>query len=288
MHPIIGHTQVLSLLQKMIKSQKLGSGLILVGPEGVGKRRIGEWVVGEIRDLMIDDGRGRIGQGVDSDLMIIERERNDKGDFKKNISIDQIRELIQRLSLSSFQNKTKIGIIDQAETLSLDASNALLKTLEDPTGDSLIILLATNLASIPPTIMSRCQIIHVSTVSRMEIEKALQEKGASEVLASELALLSHGRPGFALRLFADAEMLERIKTYQEDLQKFLEASVPAKLQFVQKITKESKEELRERLNIWELSLHEKGEVEWTARFVEARRAMDENVNPVIALEHTFI
>ncbi len=275
MPKIIGHAQVFSLLEKMIKSQKLGSGLILVGPEGIGKRRIAEWVIDEIRRRGGSATRPNAGMGIDPDVMIIERQRNDKGDFKKNISIEQIRELTQRLFLSSFQNRTKIGMIDHAETLSEEASNALLKTLEDPLGGSLLLLLATNLATLPSTIASRCQVIHVPAVSSKEIIDALQQKGASESLALELAKLAHGRPGFALRLLEDPQMLLRIKLYEEDLQTFLQASLPSRLQIVQKIAKEPKEELAERISVWELSLHAKG-------------ALRENVNPTLALEHTFI
>ena len=173
---LIGHRQALELIRRIMASGRLGSALLLVGAEGIGKREIADFIVGVIHELPAQ-----------ADVMTIERQTNDKNELKKNISIDQVRQLIARLSMSSFSGGQKIGIIDGADYLSSEAANALLKTLEDPMGNVLVILLATSTAHIPATVLSRCQTVHLPLVSTEEICDALVARGSDREDAHAIA-----------------------------------------------------------------------------------------------------
>lgn len=274
MSDFIGHANVLDLLDRLKSSGRLGSALLLVGPSGIGKRKIADWVVG-----------ATIGN---PDVMIVERELNDKDELKKNISIDQVRDLIARLSMSSFSGGRKVGIIDGAETLSTEAANALLKTLEDPTGDVFVILLATSIATIPATVLSRSQVLHLPLVSNEAIESALVERGASSADAREIAQFACGRPGVALRLLADPAYRASLEMYQRELDAFLSASLAEKFGLIAALGKGERAEFDARLDVWEVALHRKHLYQPLKRLMSARKAIEQNVNPLLALEHSFI
>ena len=133
------------------------------------------------------------------DVYFVSRERNEKEDkLNKNISVEQIRELERKLSLSSFLNSYKIGIIEEAEAMNAEAANSLLKTLEEPTPKTVIFLLATSASALPATIVSRCQILKFLPVGQKEIYEHLVGCGASRDEARQLSNISQGKPGVAL------------------------------------------------------------------------------------------
>lgn len=271
---LIGHHQALTLLTQMRDGGRLGSALLLVGPSGVGKRTLVDQVFGTAVN--------------NPNVCVLNRELNDKDELKKNISIDQVRDLIARLSLSAFGGGKKIGMIDEAELLAGAGWNALLKTLEDPTGDVLIILLATSTELIPATVLSRCQTVHLGLVASSEIVEALVARGASVDQASEIAAFAAGRPGVALRLLADADGLERHRQYQQSLNTLLSASVPEMIGLLGQVAKEDKSQIDEMLDCWEILLHERGQMQPLKQLIKARSAIRENVNVTLALEHAFL
>jgi len=124
-------------LQKLSENKRIPQAIIFAGPSSLGKRDMALKYIKSIQDIDYPD------------LIIIEPE-------KKVIQIDQIRELQKRFSLrSSF----KACIIDRAETMNSQAQNCLLKTLEEPKGNTLIILITSKPESLLETIRSRCQIL---------------------------------------------------------------------------------------------------------------------------------
>ncbi len=117
------------------------------------------------------------------------------------IKIDQIRRLKYELSLKPFEGARKIAIVLEADFLNAESSNALLKTLEEPPGNSLLILTASNPSRIFSTIMSRCQIIKFFPLKDEDIKELLiKEHNMPENEAQILSRLSQGSIGGALRL----------------------------------------------------------------------------------------
>lgn len=139
-------------LNKQFSNNTLPHALLLAAPKGAGKlefaRAVAKMVLSEFKNDLHPDYY---------ELMPEED--------KKNISVDQVRSLIFNLSQTANYNGYKVAVIYPAETLNIAASNALLKTLEEPLGKTLIILCAHQQSRLLPTIVSRCQRIPVKISS---------------------------------------------------------------------------------------------------------------------------
>ena len=118
------------------------------------------------------------------DLKIVFPENN------KEIKINQIREIIEFFKVKSVNGK--VVIIDEAEKMNIEASNALLKTLEEPPENSMIILVSSNPSKLLPTILSRVKRVKFKPLKKEEIIEILKQKGFDEEKAKKLAVLSEG------------------------------------------------------------------------------------------------
>jgi len=129
---------------------------------------------------------------------------------RTEISIDQIRQIQHAVSLPPFEGRYKIFIIDGAELLSIEAANCLLKTLEEPTDKTIIILLTINERLLPATVISRCQRVELPPLAVGEVETALSRGWAIEPPAAKLlARLSHGCLGWAVSVALDNGILQQ-------------------------------------------------------------------------------
>lgn len=187
---IIGHKNITSFLEKSLRNEQVTHAYLFYGPNHLGKRTVAETFAERL-----------LGQPIANhpDVYSVARERNEKEEkLNKNISVEQIRELERKLSLSSFLNSYKIGIIEEAETMNAEAANSLLKTLEEPTPKTVIILLARSVAALPATIASRCQLLKFLPVNQKQIYEHLVGLGASRDEARQLTSIAWGKPGLAL------------------------------------------------------------------------------------------
>jgi len=129
---------------------------------------------------------------------------------RAEISIDQVRQMQHSASLPPFEGRYKVFIVDGAEQLSREAANCLLKTLEEPIGKVIFILLATNDRLLPPTVVSRCQRLELPPLAAPEVEAALNSGWGIEPKKAELlARLSHGCLGWAISAAADDGLLQQ-------------------------------------------------------------------------------
>jgi len=119
------------------------------------------------------------------DVTVLEPEED-----KQTISIDQIRNLQHQLSLRPYAAKFKTGIILEAQRMTVEAQNALLKTLEEPPAHSILILTAPSAKSLLPTIVSRCQVVRL----RAEIDLDVESEEHHQAVEEFLQLLGSGRP----------------------------------------------------------------------------------------------
>jgi len=125
------------------------------------------------------------------------------------ISIDQIRQMQHSASLPPFEGRHKAFIIDQAERLSTEAANCLLKTLEEPVAKVIFILLATNDRLLPATVVSRCQRLELPPIAATEVEATLNSGwGIEPQRAKLLARLCHGCLGWAVSAALDDDLLK--------------------------------------------------------------------------------
>jgi len=203
--PTIGNDKAIEFLDRSLKSDKIAQTYVFIGPEELGKSTI---ALAFAKNL-----QGNY-DGFNSDLYILTPEAG-----KKNIGIEQVREFIKMLNLSSFMNSYKIGLIKEADLLSEEAKSALLKTLEEPKDKVIIILLVNTEESLPATILSRSQKLYFYPVPAATIyDYLITNYSANRSLAKELANLALGRPLKAIRYLENPEVY---KSYLEDAETFL-------------------------------------------------------------------
>lgn len=200
---ILGHDRQKGILRRALASGRLAHAYLFDGPEGVGKRLMALAVA---RAVFCQEGNGcgdcspcrKVDHFNHPDLHLLEPD----GAF---IKIDQIRELQRSLSYRPLEATKKICLIDGAEKMHPAAGNALLKTLEEPRGDALLILLTTRSEAVLPTIRSRCQRLPFASLPREQLKEVLREQlGVEETEAHVLAALSEG--SFRKALGKDREL----------------------------------------------------------------------------------
>ena len=151
---IFWHKEFAQAWQDRIRHGRAPHAVLLAGPVGVGKRAAAAWMA-----------RGRLGIGEQTALPQFPFEQPGHADLhwleppedKQGILIDQVRELVNNLQLTSYEGRGKVAVIEPANTMTTSAANSLLKTLEEPPGDALLVLVADRIGRLPATVFSRCQ-----------------------------------------------------------------------------------------------------------------------------------
>lgn len=198
---IFGHDKPLAVLRRALENDRLAHAYLFLGPEGVGKKTV---ALAFARAVQCREVAGdfcgrcaeclRITSGNHPDVRVLE-----PAPGKKEISIGQIRDLERELSFRPFSGKRKVAVVDPAPLMNAAAQNALLKTLEEPAGVSLIILVAGSAGGLLPTLVSRCLRLTFASLSPEAVADFLvSHKGMERERAIILAGLAAGNPGRAL------------------------------------------------------------------------------------------
>jgi DNA polymerase III subunit delta' len=157
----------LEALRAAHAARRLSHAVLIHASPGIG----GDWLAGWIARLVLcPNATAPCGECVSCrraqalqhpDLMLVRPEED-----SAQIRIEQVRDLSQELSLTSHQGRGKVAIVTPADALNRFAANALLKTLEEPAADTVLVLVASQPSRLPPTVRSRCQLVRVATPSR--------------------------------------------------------------------------------------------------------------------------
>jgi DNA polymerase III subunit delta' len=206
---IAGHKRNISVLNRILGSGRVAHAYLFSGPPGVGKELV---AFGFIKALFCQSGSAcgkcpscrKLESGNHPDLHRVEPD----GQF---IKIDQIRVLQKELGYRPYEAPRKACIIDAAERFNLSSGNALLKTLEEPPGKAIIMLLTSSPESVLPTIRSRCQQLVFSGVSENDIATLLMSRGVESETARISASLADGSVGKALLLSNEGSSQDRIE-----------------------------------------------------------------------------
>ena len=227
---ITGQEDVVSLLSRGLEKKSLAHAFLISGPPHIGKMTLAVDIAQAVNCLKIPPPCGKcqsclkIQQGKHADVHVISlaaQNDEEEGKTRTEISIDDIRQIQHAVSLPPFEGKHKAFIIDDAESMSIEAANCLLKTLEEPVTQAVFMLLTTNASLIPETIVSRCQKISLKPIEASEIEKILiTDYDIDSQKAAVLSRLSHGCFGWALSAAQDEKILE---DYFEKRSRVLEA-----------------------------------------------------------------
>lgn len=196
---IIGQERPLRFLAQMLKKNNIPHALLFTGVDGIGKQTMAI-ALGMALNCMSPDGESACGKcsacqkvvsGLHPDMIIIKAE----GSF---IKIGQVRALARQLRFAPIEGGWRVVIINDAQTMNLEASNAILKILEEPPKNTLIVLTADQTTSLLSTIVSRCQQIAFRPIPYESVSEALVEQGLDSQTATTLALSSKGSLGKAL------------------------------------------------------------------------------------------
>lgn len=188
---LIGNDRIKGILQRFVYERRVPNSVLFAGPDGVGKKQFALEVA---KAAVCHDAQGREPCGKcqacarvdvftfpkpddkDAHKQVIFSEHPDVGmviPYKRNILVDAIRDLEKEANFRPYEAPARFFIIDNAETMTPGASNALLKTLEEPYPTTHIFLVTSRPDSLLPTIRSRCQMLRFAPVEIEEVEKLL-------------------------------------------------------------------------------------------------------------------
>ena len=197
----------------------------------------------------------RIAEGLHADLKVIGVGiGEEEGQFRRDIRIDQIREIESFLNLTAYEGSYKVVILDGAELLNTAAANALLKTLEEPPVNVLLLLLTSNEDALLSTIKSRCRFLYLKPVAKSELaDKLVAGYAAAPEMAEQLARLSRGCLGQAVNALHDGQILEQREADLERLEEVCEGGLDARFNYAAELAarfNRDRDATRELLYLW--------------------------------------
>jgi len=214
---IIGHQTQWQFLKRLAEGSKIPQALLFTGEDSLGKRKVALEFVKLLNPQTHTTST--------PDLIIIKPQ-------KKQIQIGQIRDLQRALNFRPYLAPQKSVIIDQAETLRQESQNCLLKTLEEPKGKTLFLLITSRPEMLFETIRSRCQILKFYPLAPNEMGKHFSDKN--------ILLFSEGRPGRAIDFLNNPDKLSETRSTLQQLQQVWDSDIPQRFVFVKKFLEEKK------------------------------------------------
>jgi DNA polymerase-3 subunit delta' len=212
-------------LRAALAAERLPHSLLLLSTPGLGAEQLANWITA----LALCESQGPRPCGACASCLLLKSDSHPDSHVVRleedasQIKVDQVRGLIESLALKSYRGGYKVGVIEGAESLNANAANAFLKTLEEPTANTALIMIAAPSHRLPATVASRCLRLTLrppSTEAAVAWLKAQPQAGTEAVAAHswEAALaLAGGAPLLALELNAlgvaalDADMRESLR-----------------------------------------------------------------------------
>jgi len=247
---IYGHQKQISMLQKAMAQQRVGHSYVFSGLNAIGKKTLALEFAQALNCENVDEKTGACGNCSSCrkmmhhnhpDIHVLETQA-------QFIRIDAIRNIQEQMTFKPLEGRKRVFVIDDADKMNEQAANALLKTLEEPSADNIIILITARPYWLPQTILSRCRHVRLNplaaeTVSLFLIEQKQMESAKAILLAS----LSGGSIGQALALDS-----EDMIAFRAELSRLLAAasqSDPMNLLTIASFLGQDKKEIRQGLKI---------------------------------------
>ncbi len=202
-----GHARTKERLQALLREGRTPHALLFSGPQGVGKRKLASASAAALLCKSPKDGLAcggcescrALAAGTHPDFYAVLPEKSGKA--ARSIKIEQIRALREEAARIPRLSARRVVLMDDAETMNDAAANALLKTLEEPPGDTVFFLVTGARQALLPTILSRCTNVNFAPMDEDATAQVLAEHGVPEDVRAPLIALSEGSAGRALRLF---------------------------------------------------------------------------------------
>lgn len=290
---IIGHGRAVASVRAMLAHGEAPHALVIAGPRHAGKAALASAFAAALL------GAGALERH--PDFRLVERPRDPKtGKLKKNIPVDDVREALDRLRMSAFLGGAKVVVIDGAETLSEEASNALLRSLEQPSPRAHVVLCAEDAARLPKTVLSRSARLDLRRVPEAELAAALVARGADAATAARAAARADGLPGAALALLEDGDMIDWYESEERRWNALRAAPLHRRFALLADLAppradrEETALKIREAVGVWQALLRKDLRASRPAAAAELRRllafkaALDVNVQPRLLLERFAI
>lgn len=254
---VFGHAWAQRLLQGAVLSGRSSHAYLFVGPDRVGKTTLARAFAQALtcESPQVGAGLGACGQ-CRACRLAAEKGYSDHRFIEPGggqIKIEQIRSLIHEATLSPVEGRYKIFIVQSFDRANPNAANALLKTLEEPSDTTRILLTSSQSASLLPTITSRCQVLHLRPLPKDVVSDALQRGwDVSQAQADLLAGLSGGRLGWAVRMATDADAWQAHELRLAAILQLVQQDAVERLAFAGKLAGDNdvEEVLREWLLWW--------------------------------------
>jgi DNA polymerase-3 subunit delta' len=243
---VVGQPHAVAYLSQAIAADRLAHGLIFAGPMGVGKSLAARvlasiFLADAVNDPeSIDRARSLIEAGTHPDFHPVTRDlvRQLEGSERSKaseLSVKVIRAfVVEPAGKRSMSGRGKVFSVIDASYMNAASQNSLLKTLEEPPGRTLIILLTDQPGSLLPTIRSRCQMVHFGPLAVADATRLVIAAGGDSTMAGPAAELAMGSPGVALQYLAEGVVLDAKRWFElvdrgtpEEIASFLRASADA-------------------------------------------------------------
>jgi DNA polymerase III subunit delta' len=219
---VVGHERVVQNLRGAVAADRVAHAYLVSGPFGTGKRTIaGALAAAVLCEAPVRgdacgrcDACARVAAGTHPDLFVVRREED-----RRDVKTEQAREVTRWLTLRPLVARRKVAIVEDAECLNEHGQNALLKTLEEPPGAAVLVLVATEASLLLPTVRSRCQRLRLDPLPAALVERVLELRGVPAAARAAAVARAAGSPGRALGLVDDprAEPRRRMLAQLADL-----------------------------------------------------------------------
>ena len=211
---IVGHERAIRGLRAAVAAERPAHAYLITGPVGVGKATLARAFVASLVCDAPRDGDAcgacpqctRVDSGTHPDVRAVTREED-----RRDIRTEQAREVNRWLTLRPLMAARKIAVIDDAECLNEHGQNALLKTLEEPPGASVLLLLAAHASLLLPTVRSRCQRVRLDPLSPALLDGLLADRGVTADVRATVVPRAEGSPGRAVALLDDPRGDARVR-----------------------------------------------------------------------------
>ncbi len=250
---IWGHTGAVNLLQGHLKQGRVRHAYLFCGPNGVGRRTLALRFAQALncpQPIAPGEPCGtcrtcrQIAQMTHPDLLLMQVESG------STLKVDQVRALQHDLQLAPYESRYRVALLLNMERATISAQNALLKTLEEPPGQAVLLLTADTPESLLPTIVSRCEVLRLRPLPLVDLALILeQERGLPPDWARELAHLSGGCPGLALHYDSEPERYQEHQRWLQDALYLLGQQRVERFQYIENLSKD-RDQFRAVLRAW--------------------------------------